>query len=186
MFRFFIVAISLLFILIGCTSSDSISQDEIDKYSVQQTSDNTVEEDFIFRLVTEKGEYKVGEEINLHGELVYTGDKDAVTIAHSGTAIYFQMKEMVREYTIDYPISEIGVERTIDRNEVIHEVYVKQRAFSLEDDTSYKMFLDKFMEQDGFPAGYYVVNGIASFTVTTEGMNKSYHMEATVDFKVKP
>ncbi|WP_170840619.1 hypothetical protein [Oceanobacillus limi] len=45
---------------------------------------------------------------------------------------------------------------------------------------AYDQFFQDFMDRDAFPAGYYVVNGTAQFSVDGE----HYNIEAKIDFKV--
>lgn len=75
-----------VFILIGCqaslakNSSDEMNNRKSEEKQKRQVSAETVEGDFIFRLISEKDTYKEGEPVSIYAELEYIGDKESVTI----------------------------------------------------------------------------------------------------------
>lgn len=62
--KYFIVfAIILVILISGCSFSENIVSNELEKLEVKKTTDETLLDDFVFRLVSEKGEYKEGEDV---------------------------------------------------------------------------------------------------------------------------
>lgn len=188
--RNFIVAaiITLIFLFAGCNTSTSIDNSDLDKYDVSKTKEEIVQDDFIFRLVSEKEEYRVGEDVKLYGEIVYVGQKDEVTINHSSSAILFPIEEKIRVYNISYLVNDIGLSTTLKQGEPYREEYVKSGGYSPDQDPDdYVNFIQGFIKKDGFPAGYYVVSGYTDFSVgsseNTEE-HKRLKIEAKIDFKV--
>lgn len=180
--------ITIIFFLVGCNSSASIDRSELDEYDVSQTSDETIQDDFIFRLVSEKEEYKEGEEVNLYGEIEYIGEKNEITIHHSSSAILFPMEEKLRGYDIGYGADDIGLSTTLKQGEPYQEEFVKIGGYSPDQDPKdYVSFMKDFLNRDDFPTGYYVVSGITDFSLDTgeDAENRErFKIEAEVDFKV--
>lgn len=171
----------LLTLIVGCNSSNEIDSDELAKYDVSQTNDETIKNDFLFRLVSEKEEYNQGEEVKVYGEIEYIGDQEEVTINHSSSAVLFKIEEKVRGYVIPEYIQEIGVETTLDKNKAYRTKYEKTGGHYTDlDSEDYVNFLQDFWDRDDFPAGYYVVKGVADFSFESE----RYEIEAEIDFKV--
>lgn len=145
------------------------------------------EGDYTFRLVSEKEQYTNTEEVNLYGEIIYTGDKDEVEINHSSSAILFNLFEEVRQYEIGDGVNDIGITTTLKRNEPYREHYGKSAGYDADSDKAYVKFVEDFIERDGFPTGYYMVNGFTDFSVFEDSKDESatrYNIEATIDFKV--
>lgn len=183
--RSFSILLLLLVILVaGCQSSSQIDAKELEKYKVQQTEDEVKQGDFIFRLVSEKGEYRQDEEVKLYGEIEYIGEKEEVSIVHSASAILFSLEEKVRGYHIESSVQEIGVTTKLKKGEPYRENYVKKAEVIFEEDPSYQKFVDYFLEGRGFPTGYYKVNGYTDFFVKSEDEGEHINIEANVDFKV--
>lgn len=78
-------------------------------------------------------------------------------------------------------VAEIGMSRSLARKDPYREKYSKRSVFTFPNTPEdHAAFIEKFLNQDGFPAGYYVVNGAASFSADGE----KYEIEGEVDFKV--
>ena len=171
-----------MLLLVSCGSSDSVDDVELANYEVNQTIAETVKNDFIFRLASEKEEYEQGEHVELYGEVIYTGEKEEITIAHSAVAIQFNLHEHIRGFEISSAIPEIGIQTELVANEPYRENYEKQHIFKIEDNPKdYVEFIDDFQERQDFPPGYYVVQGSANFYDGTE----NHEMKAKIDFKVR-
>jgi hypothetical protein len=181
--------VTLIIFLSGCNSSEPIDRGQLDDFEVSQTIDETVEGDFVFRLVSEKEEYNESEEVELYGELEYVGEKDEVTIHHSSSAILFPMEEKVRGYDIGFAVNDIGNATTLQQGEPYREEYVKSGGYSRDQDPEdYITFIQDFLNRDGFLPGYYVVNGFADFSIRP-GEDRDewedFKIGAEIDFKVK-
>ncbi|MBO8171515.1 MAG: hypothetical protein H0Z33_06480 [Bacillaceae bacterium] len=160
----------------------------MDDFQVQNTQDEVTEGDFTYRLVTEKKEYQQGEPVRIYAELVYTGDREEITIYHAASPFYFPMVEKTRGFTIDYPMEQPLVSTTLKKGEPIQKEYRRSGGYGSQDEKAYIDFMKSFLEE-GFPAGYYVVNGFADFYVewdeNGEKVKRDYRIEAEIDFKVK-
>ncbi|MYL46396.1 hypothetical protein GLV94_12150 [Virgibacillus halodenitrificans] len=178
----------VVLLIAGCSSSEKIDSKALEKIEVKKTTDETVEDDFLFRLVSKKDQYKKGEEIILYGEIVYKGDKEEVNINHASSAIFFNIREETRGYEIGYAVKDIGLTTTLHRlGSPYQKQYTKNIGYNPENETKdYEQFKDDFLNNDGFPPGYYKVKGQTDFSLSSEGEleQKKYNMEAAIDFKV--
>ncbi len=161
----------------------SVAANDLDVYNVQQTTVEVTEGDFIYRLVSKKDHYK-DEEVQLYAELEYVGEKDEIAIYHAASPFYFPMKEEMRGFNINYPMNEPLVETILQQGEPYREEYQRSGWYSDQDEEEYQYFMKDFLE-NGFPNGYYIVNGFADFYVGPENEEKDmYRMEGQIDFKV--
>ncbi|MEQ6390709.1 hypothetical protein RZN22_15560 [Bacillaceae bacterium S4-13-58] len=186
----------------GNTNSDGISAngtngdfnnaaditDIVAEYEVQQTSDEVTEGDFIFHLVSEKDEYKEGEEVEMYGEIEYIGEKDKIDIFHSSSAIFFHLKEEVRGYDIGYAVEDIGLTTTLKKGEPYREDFQKSGGYSEnQDPKDYVDFMKKLFDMEGLPVGYYTVKGQTDFYVKGESedeLGEKIQLQSEIDFKV--
>ncbi len=173
-----------LLIVVGCSvseSNSSVDSSKLEEYEVKNIEDEVTEGDYVFRLVSEKEVYEVGEEIQLYGELTYIGDQDEVIIEHASNVFILPMVEHVREHDISGGTNDEAIQTKLVPNEPYRENYAKNGVgYAEEDPQAYKKFIKDFMGRDDFPAGYYEVQGVADFYVGEEHVE----MKATVDFKV--
>jgi len=167
--------------LSGCSSSDAFDHSQLDEYDVTQPSNETIGEDFIFRLSSEKEVYKTGEKVELYGEIVYIGDKEEITLNHASSAIYFSIFESVRGYHIYDVVQDIGASTTLKQGQSYQKKYNKDAGFySDRESEDYEEFIEDFWDRDDFPAGYYEVSGVTEFAVDSERVE----LETNIDFKV--
>lgn len=153
----------------------------MEDYEVKKTTDENVQGDFVFRLVSEKKEYGKGEDVKLYGEITYIGDKDEVTILHSSSAILFNLEEKTRGFNIDFAVEDLEVATILKQGEPYREEYVKSGGYSENNSSDYVRFIKGFWKNDGFPSGYYVVNGETDFSLEDR---ERVNIKATVDLKV--
>lgn len=182
--RRFIIYTTLLTILLSACNVSSFNSDVLEKYEVQNNVDEITQDDFVFRLVSEKKQYNKDEDIKLYGEIEYIGTMEEITIHHSSSAILFDMKEEARGYEIGFGVNDIGLTTTIKKGQPYREEYEKSGGYSPDTDPKdYVKFMETFLNSDGFPPGYYIVNGSTDFFIDSENQNR-VTLEATVDFKV--
>lgn len=192
----------MIIFLVGCGTSDSTDSDEpttihstdsneraaysIDSnelaaYEVKQKFVESKQDDFIFRLVSEKEEYDQGEKVNLFGEIIYTGEEEKIEIAHSAKAVNFNLHEQVRGFEITSTVQEIGVQRELFSRKPYRESYNKDSIFYMGDESEeYIGFIEDFKNRDDFPPGYYVVQATTDFHDGKENRK----IKAEIDFKV--
>lgn len=182
---FSMLLILFLLLFLSCAPLNKEPKN-LDEFNVKENATQITEDDFIFRLVSEKDEYHEGETVNVYGEIVYNGEKEEVTIFHSSSAILFNLTEQTRGYEIGYAVQDIGVTTVLKRGEPLRENYNKNSVGYAPDDDNVK-FIKQFIKRDDFPTGYYVVNGFTDFTVRFNDDDEEmvrYNIEATIDFKV--
>lgn len=180
--------LSMILLLAACGTAENAasgdSSSNLEEYTVKTTEAETVEGDFIYRLVSEKEEYKSGGPVEIYAELEYVGDEASIDIIHAGSAFFFPMEEKTREYQLDYPMIEPLLMTTLTKGEPLREKYSGSGGYSDQDDAAFIEFTKQVMNNE-FPEGYYVVNGYADFfTETPDGRKTEYELHGTVDFKV--
>src|SRR5699024_8293974 len=177
----------LVLVISGCYSTNSIKSSDLKAYEVKNIIDETRQGDFVFRLVSEKEQYKKGEDVRMYGEIEYTGEKDEITIHHSSSAILFQLTEEIRAYDIDYGVKDIGVATTLKQGEPYREEYDKMANYSADEPSDDVRFIVGCLVRDGCTLGYYVVNGLAELSGTSDQGGEDegrVMMDAAIDFEV--
>ncbi|WP_225223907.1 hypothetical protein [Solibacillus merdavium] len=184
------VILSFVFIsiiLFGCQqSNDKKLDNEVSYTDKLETQAEVTEGDFTYRLVTEKAEYSENEPIKIYAELEYTGDKGEIEIFHAASPFSFPMVETTRNYEIEYAMDMPLLSKTLVKGEPLRGEYVGSGGYSSEDQNEYQDFMKQIMNKE-FPAGHYVVNGIADFDIrVSEGTEskEKYQLEAQVGFSV--
>lgn len=165
----------------GCTSPNQISNSDVKEYEVKNNTDENVQGDILFRLVSEKKAYEDGDDVKLYGEITYTGEKEEVIIHHSSSAILFSLEEKVRGFVIGFAVNDIGLSTTLKRGEPYREEYVKSGGYAEDAPSDYVKFMESFLKEDGFPSGYYVVHGETDFSLENK---ERVNLNAKIDFKV--
>lgn len=174
--------------LFGCQQNNNEKVDNETSYTqTLETKAEVSEEDFVYRLATEKTVYGKNEPIKIHAELEYTGDKEEIEIFHSASPFSFPMVETTRSYEIGYGMEQPLLSTKLIKGEPHREEYTGSGGYDSQDKKEYIEFIKQIMNQE-FPEGHYVVNGIADFDVLakegTEQKNE-YKIKAQVEFRVK-
>ena len=73
-------------------SDDTFDSNTLDDYKVKYSEAEAEEGDFTFRLVSVQETYQVGEEVELYGEIIYTGNEPSVTIDTHQKLLFFLCK----------------------------------------------------------------------------------------------
>ncbi|WP_240468685.1 hypothetical protein [Gracilibacillus sp. YIM 98692] len=184
--RRLLVSISIMLFLLGCGSSGNNAQtsDELEQFTVEDTSVEVEKGPFIYRLVTEKKSYTVGSDIDLYAELEYVGDQEEMTIYHAASPFIFHVEEKTRDYVIGYAMNEPLLHTVLKKGEPLREKYTKSGGYGSEDNEDYIAFMKDFLN-NGFPIGFYEIKGIAEFfTQNNKEEQTEFLMEGTVEFKV--
>ena len=173
--------------LFGCQQNNNEKVDnEPSNTQILETKAEVIEEDFVYRLVTENAEYSRNEPIKFYAELEYTGDKEEIEIFHSASPFSFPMIETTRNYEIGYRMEEPLLSTKLIKGEPLREEYRGSGGYGSQDKKEYIGFMKQIMNQE-FPEGHYVVNGIADFGVIANeetGEMKKYKIKAQVEFSV--
>lgn len=187
--RYIISMFVICSLLVGCSSdgtsddkntvADAVADVTIEAIEAEEESD-----DFHFRVWSEKAEYRFGEPVRLVGEIEYIGEAALVHIAHSFSAIFFDMTEEVRQFHIDFAVNDIGLRTALKQGERLTETYVKSGGYSDLDDKDYQAFMKDFLERDDFPIGHYTVKASTDFYV--QELDDYVKLKAEIEFKVVP
>ncbi len=177
----------LLIVLFGCqqNSNEKVDNKPSDTRIIETKAEVT-EEDFIYRLVTEKAEYGKNEPLKIYAELEYTGDQDEIVISHSASPFYFPIVETTRNYEVGYNMEEPLVSTTLVKGEPLRQEYRGSGGYGSQDKKEYIEFMTQIMNKE-FPEGHYVVNGLADFDVIANeetGQKKKYKLKAQVEFMI--
>src|SRR5699024_8364099 len=117
--------------------------------------------------------YHTDEEVKVYGEIEYTGVEDEMTIHHQAPVIAFPMEEKEREFAIDYSVADTEETTTLKKGEAYRESYTKENSyFSVSMPKSHTDFIDDFLEETGFPSGYYVTKGAAEFSTDSDSYSQ--------------
>lgn len=188
--------ILMVIMLTGCVKQETLGAAPSDPSLNRAARENHAEVsdgDFVYRLVSEKGQYEHGDQVQVYAELEYVGEKDEVTIGHAASAFYFPMKELTRDYDISYAMNEPYITTTLKKGEPLREYYKMRSGYGSKDDKKFKDFIRSL--KDGFPGGHYVVYGSADFVIDSQshgadqgGSNgeepKRYKIQAEIEFSV--
>ncbi|MCQ6557316.1 hypothetical protein [Paenibacillus mendelii] len=180
----------LTLLLTACASPEQMDNENpstINYEVLNKTNAEVTEDEFIYRLVTKKGEYRKGESVTIYAELEYVGDSETITIFHAQSPFSFPIEEKTRNYSIDYNMNQPLLSTTLKKGEPLREVYQNSGSYGETDDKEYINFMKSFWK-DGFPVGYFVVDGFADFYVVSnvdgEEKEEEFNIKAQIDFKV--
>ena len=174
--------------LFGCQQNKAEKVDNTPSNTENlETKAEVTEEDFVYRLVTEKAEYGENEPIKIYAELEYIGDKEKIEISHAASPFLFSMIETTRNYDIEYLMNHPLISTVILKGKPLREEYTGGAgSYDPQDDKDYVEFMKKIMKKE-YPSGHYIVNGVASFSVIGNeetGQEKRYNIKAQVGFNV--
>ena len=185
--RLFLIGAFVCFILEACDDSGSNTTlvDEINNFDAIQSFSEITEDPYMLRVGSVKEEYKVGEEVELFGELHYLGNK-VIKLMSGDSVIQFHIEEKTQNVQVVNIVRDIAVYRDLKKNRPIRESYQKELIHIEGVDEDYNRFMEEFMNEKGFPPGYYIVKGVAEFVVILDGESEIVRLETEIDFKVVP
>lgn len=176
----------MIFMLAGCGTetiqNGSSSDDEFE--NVQEgITDN---EQFSFRLVSEKAVYQVGEPLQIKAELTYIGDEASITISHAASPIWLLTTNLTEDYRFDAAMNEPLI-RTVLTKDI---PFVQDYHFSggsYDGGASGKPYSDEVfhqMAEGKFPPGQYEIKGRTDFAVGEDILNNKVSLETSIIFTV--
>jgi hypothetical protein len=173
-------------VLTSCSSSGG-TNDKKQGYNSHNEAITTQAEvregDFIYRLVSEQGTYEGNDSVMMYAELEYIGEKSEVTIFHSASPFNFPIVEKTRDYAIPYVMNEPLLNTTLIHGEPLREKYGRSGGYGSNDEEGYVKFMKSFLK-DGFPSGYYIVDGFADFYIESDKGKTDYTIKAQIQFAV--
>lgn len=144
------------------------------------------EGDFVYRLYSEKKQYKEFEDFAVYAELTYVGDKDSIFIYHAASPFYFPIEELTRGYEIGYAMNEPLIQTELRKNEPLIAKYQFAGGYDGDEKSAYTDFVKKIINK-GFPEGSYIIHGSAQFTTEAPpGVEKvdNFNLQGDIGIKV--
>ena len=174
-------------VLFGCQQNKDDKVDNTPSTTESlETKAEVTEGEFVYRLVTEKAEYRENEPVKVYAELEYIGNQEEITIAHAASPFHFPMVETTRNYEIFYSMDQPSIATKLIKGEPLRQEYRGGGGYGSQDKKEYIEFMKHIMNQE-FPKGHYVVNGFADFDVIANEETKqkgNYKIKAQVEFMV--
>lgn len=176
----------LVFMLFGCgtgyQTNGNSSNDNIENVP-KALAEN---EQFSFKLISEKGVYQVGEPLQIHAELTYKGDEEAITISHAASPIWLMTTNLTEDYQFQAAMNEPLIFTELKNGVPMIEDYqfsggtyyegAKGKAYSEE------VFMQ--MAEGKFPPGQYEIKGRTDFAVGEDIMDNRVNLETSIIFTV--
>ncbi|QGQ98953.1 hypothetical protein EHS13_30780 [Paenibacillus psychroresistens] len=187
--KFPIVGLLLLVLLGGCLGNGNQAETikNVDEFNSLQKVAEVKQGDFIYRLISDKEEYKGNEPVKLYATIEYIGERKEITLFHGFTPLGFQLLEKTRNYKIDQAMPAILKSAVYKKGVPVRTDYTKSGGYGETDTKAYTNFI-KELWSDGLPTGYYVVDGSAQFytesPVGAEPDKNQIMINAQIDFKV--
>lgn len=176
---------TMAFILASCGLNQNSGDSESETGEILKTKEEATEGDFVYRLVTEKGEYHDSEPVKMYAELEYIGNQEEVVIYHASSPFSFDIVEKTRGYNIPTIMAQPLLSTTLKKGQPLRDEYARSGAYGAQDDEDYVEFIKDFLK-NGFTIGFYSVNGYADFYVENASNNKEdYYIEGQIEFKVE-
>lgn len=191
--RLIIITITSLLLLAACQEEDGEGQNLPEDPEPDEENNNaeneespvvseTDAEEFTVKLVSEKPVYDTGEEVQITGNLKYTGEGEMMEISYLESPFSFDMVEVNRGVEVPYFLEEEEETTVLDQNEWYEGDFVKRASFR-ENDEHAEFFKD-YMSEPGFPAGEYEIELRVDFAAEEEtAENHTYTTSIVIEVR---
>ena len=182
--RLILVMLSSVYFLAGCGTDREDVNGNISKTSIEMvTFSESEEDDFTFRLKSEKEQYKEGEPLDIVAELTYSGEEDIV-IGHGGSWVALITTNVSKDYHFGSAMIEPYIGTPIPSGETITTPYAFSGGTYHEGDTGEPFSDEEFkrMTEGDFPPGVYKIEAVTEFVI--EGEEKRYNLTGEIIFEV--
>ncbi|MGM0883833.1 MAG: hypothetical protein ACQEXQ_22715 [Bacillota bacterium] len=188
MSKLLIIISAIAFVLAGCSGDPMVDGQNIVRKAQIGPKAEVVEDDFVYRLVSEKSVYAEGERVELYAELEYVGEEQEIEIAHAASPFSFPMKEKTRGFEIGYMMELPRIVTTLKKGVPLREQYKGGGGYGSQDPKDYVDFIKAVAEasrKGSLPSGEYEVAGGAEFEPLSGSIkNEDIHMNAKIEFIV--
>lgn len=186
--KWFINLLLISLLLAGCGLSEKPSKENLsDEPSIENVTESTSQdEQFSFRLVSEKAQYKVGEPVNIQAELTYIGEQDSINIAHAASPIGLLTTNLTEDYQFQAAMNEPLIRTNLVKNEPFIEPY-HFTGGSYYEGMPGEQYSDEIfnkMASGKFPPGQYEIKGQTDFSVGEDIQSKKIKLETKIIFTV--
>lgn len=186
--KLLIIISAVAFVLAGCSGDAKADEQNIVKEAQTGPKADAAEDDFVYRLVSEKSVYAEGERVELYAELEYVGEEQEIEIAHAASPFSFPMKEKTRGFDIGYMMEQPRIVTTLKKGEPLREQYKGGGGYGSQDPKEYVDFIKAVAEasrKGSLPSGEYEVAGVAEFEpLSGSTKNEVIRMNAKIEFIV--
>lgn len=179
----------VIFVLSACGTTQNAGDNvrPVENQGVFPAVAETGQDDFVYRLVTEKEVYNEPDEPVIFAELTYVGDEESIDIYHAASPFYFPLEERTRGFEIDYAMNSPLIVTTLKKGEPLRQEYSFAGGYDETDDEEYIAFI-KALIDGSFPEGYYIIQGSAQFFTEdpSETTNEEeLYLHVNIGFEVK-
>ncbi len=178
--------ISILILVVGCGTFEK-NNGTTSKYEHENKKEAIESNDqFSFRLYSEKEVYQVGEPLEIIAELTYIGGKQSITISHAASPIWLHTMNLTEDYqfvgAMNQPLLITELKSGVP--------FVQKYQFS--GGTYYegapgKSYSDEVfhkMAEEQFPPGQYEIKGNTDFAVGEDILDNKIRLETSIIFSV--
>lgn len=182
--------ISTLFILILILASCGTGAEnngDSSNYNFENVEEGFVEDDqFKFRLVSEKAVYQVGEPLQIKAELTYIGEKEFLKISHAASPIWLLTTNLTEDYQFDAAMNEPLIFTELKKDVPFIQEYQFSGGTYYEGAPGkpYSNEIFKKMAEGNFPPGQYEIKGKTDFAIGENIMDNRVHLETSIIFTV--
>jgi len=142
-----------------------------------------VQDNFKLELISEKTQYKVGEELKITANLTYSGE-DEIDIEHGGSWIFLNTTNVTKGYKFTGAMNQPLIITKVKPNEPLIEpyhfsggTYFKENGGNPYTDNEFEQ-----MASMNFPPGKYRIEGVTEFNII--GEKTRYRLKAEILFEV--
>lgn len=187
--KLLIIISAIAFVLTGCSGDAKVDGQNTEKEAQIRLKAEAAENEFVYRLVSEKSVYAEGERVELYAELEYVGEEHEIEIAHAASPFSFPMKEKTRGFEIGYLMEQPRIVTTLKKGEPLREQYKGGGGYGSQDPKEYVEFIKAVAEasrKGSLPSGEYEVTGGAEFEpISGSTKNENIRMNAKIEFIVE-
>lgn len=167
-----IVLLAIVLLLSACGMTDKPVENVQQAFQEKEVISEVSNEIFTLKLISEKLNYKVGEELQIRAELTYKGE-EPITIGHGGSWIHLATTNLTKDYQFGSAMIEPYITTPIPPGETIIQQYKFSGGTYYDGAPGAKYSEEEFKEMGdmNFPVGEYKIEGLTDFHIDGEGNN---------------
>ncbi|HWL24004.1 MAG TPA: hypothetical protein VNR38_09700 [Ureibacillus sp.] len=176
----------LVILISGCSAGNNLSSTSSTNTFENVTEGLVNNEQFTFRVYSEKAVYQVGEPLKIKAELTYIGDSESITISHAASPIWLLTTNLTEDYQFEAAMNEPLILTELNKDEPYIESY-QFSGSSYYDGAPGKPYSEEVfmkMAEGNFPPGQYEIKGRTDFAIGDEIMNDRVSLETSIVFTI--
>ena len=178
------ILLAVVLLLSACGATEKPVEQEAKPAAVEkEVISEVTNETFVLKLISEKTNYKVGEDLKVRAELTYKGE-EPITIGHGGSWIHLATTNLTKDYQFGSAMIEPYLTTSIKPDETIIQEYKFSGGTYSEGMPGAKYSEEEFklMGEMKFPIGEYQIKGLTDFFI--EGKDTRIQLETDIVFNV--